>query len=81
MSLAAQVKKNWSNSNDIISNQIKCSKIDEYRLNFGGRTMSSACVRDILVKTEKQAKDTKARLDKGADFGQMAKAFNSNYLS
>lgn len=39
--------------------------------------MSSACARHILVKTEKQAKDIKEKIAKGADFGQMAKKFST----
>lgn len=35
--------------------------------------MAIACARHILVKTEKQAKELKEKLAKGADFGQIAK--------
>jgi peptidyl-prolyl cis-trans isomerase C len=35
--------------------------------------MAVACARHILVKTEKQAKELKEKLAKGADFGQIAK--------
>jgi peptidyl-prolyl cis-trans isomerase C len=35
--------------------------------------MAKACARHILVKTEKQAKELKEKLAKGADFGQIAK--------
>lgn len=35
--------------------------------------MAVACARHILVKTEKQALELKSQLDKGADFGQLAK--------
>ncbi|KGJ92930.1 peptidylprolyl isomerase PpiC [Colwellia psychrerythraea] len=35
--------------------------------------MASACALHILVKTEKQAKELKAQLDNGANFGVLAK--------
>ncbi len=35
--------------------------------------MASACALHILVKTEKQAVELKAQLDKGANFGALAK--------
>jgi len=35
--------------------------------------MASACALHILVKTEKQAAELKAQLDKGADFASLAK--------
>lgn len=35
--------------------------------------MASACALHILVKTEKQALEIKKQLDKGADFGVLAK--------
>ena len=35
--------------------------------------MAIACARHILVKTEKQAQELKKKLDKGADFAQLAK--------
>lgn len=34
---------------------------------------SKACARHILVKTREQAEALKAKLDKGADFGKLAK--------
>lgn len=37
----------------------------------------TACARHILVKTEKQAQELKGKLDKGADFGQLAKKFSN----
>ncbi len=39
--------------------------------------MVKACARHILVKTEKQAKEIKAKIAKGSDFGQMAKKFST----
>lgn len=39
--------------------------------------MSSASARHILVKTEKQAKELKEKLGKGADFAQLAKKFST----
>jgi len=39
--------------------------------------MATACVRHILVKTEKQAKDILDKITKGSDFGQMAKKFST----
>lgn len=39
--------------------------------------MATACARHILVKTEKQANEIKAKLAKGADFGQLAKKFST----
>jgi len=38
--------------------------------------MASAAAIHILVKTEKQAKELKAKLDQGADFGQLARKFS-----
>jgi peptidyl-prolyl cis-trans isomerase C len=38
--------------------------------------MASAAAIHILVKTEKQALDLKAKLIKGADFGQLARKFS-----
>ena len=38
--------------------------------------MASACALHILVKTEKQAVDLKAKLTKGADFAQLARKFS-----
>lgn len=35
--------------------------------------MAKACARHILVKTEKQAIELKKQIDKGADFGTLAK--------
>ncbi|KEQ12158.1 peptidylprolyl isomerase [Endozoicomonas numazuensis] len=35
--------------------------------------MATACARHILVKTREEAEKLKKRLDKGADFGQLAK--------
>ncbi len=39
--------------------------------------MASACALHILVKTEKQAVDLKAKLANGADFGQLARKFST----
>ncbi|MDO6426599.1 peptidylprolyl isomerase PpiC [Thalassotalea sp. 1_MG-2023] len=39
--------------------------------------MATACARHILVKNEKQANDLKSKIDKGADFGQLAKKFST----
>lgn len=39
--------------------------------------MATACARHILVKNEKQANDLKVKLEKGADFGQLAKKFST----
>ncbi|WP_206484550.1 peptidylprolyl isomerase [Thalassotalea sp. G2M2-11] len=39
--------------------------------------MATACARHILVKTEKQALQIKDKIDKGADFGEMAKKFST----
>tara|TARA_R110000803_G_scaffold177660_4_gene240023 strand:- start:2559 stop:2951 length:393 start_codon:yes stop_codon:yes gene_type:complete len=36
-------------------------------------SMASACARHILVKSEKLAQELKAKIAKGADFGQLAK--------
>ena len=38
--------------------------------------MASACAVHILVKTEKQALELKAKLAKGGDFGQLARKFS-----
>ncbi len=38
--------------------------------------MASAAAIHILVKTEKQAKELKLKLDKGGDFAQLAKQFS-----
>ncbi|MBL4908746.1 MAG: peptidylprolyl isomerase [Alteromonadaceae bacterium] len=38
--------------------------------------MAVACARHILVKTEKQANELKAKIIKGADFAQLAKKFS-----
>ncbi|GLX77498.1 peptidyl-prolyl cis-trans isomerase [Thalassotalea insulae] len=38
--------------------------------------MTIACARHILVKQEKLAKELLAKLEKGADFGQLAKKFS-----
>ena len=35
--------------------------------------MATACARHILVKSEKLAQELKAKIAKGADFGQLAK--------
>ncbi|WP_306670877.1 MULTISPECIES: peptidylprolyl isomerase PpiC [unclassified Endozoicomonas] len=35
--------------------------------------MASACARHILIKTREEAEKLKKQLDKGADFGQLAK--------
>ncbi|MGI9279543.1 MAG: peptidylprolyl isomerase PpiC [Endozoicomonas sp.] len=35
--------------------------------------MATACARHILVKTREEAEKLKKQLDKGADFGQLAK--------
>ena len=35
--------------------------------------MATACARHILVKSEKLANDLKTKIDKGADFGVIAK--------
>ena len=37
----------------------------------------TACARHILVKTREQAEDIKRKLDKGADFGKLAKQFST----
>ena len=39
--------------------------------------MKKACAQDILVKTEKQCMEIKEKIEKGADFGQMAKRFST----
>lgn len=39
--------------------------------------MSTACARHILVKTEKQANDLLSKINKGADFAQLAKKFST----
>ncbi|QOL24471.1 peptidylprolyl isomerase [Thalassotalea sp. LPB0316] len=39
--------------------------------------MATACARHILVKTQQQALDIKKQLDKGADFGSLAKKFST----
>ncbi|WP_286271871.1 peptidylprolyl isomerase PpiC [Thalassotalea hakodatensis] len=39
--------------------------------------MATACARHILVKNEKKANDLKSKIDKGADFGQLAKKFST----
>ncbi len=38
--------------------------------------MATACARHILVKQEKLAKELLEKLNKGADFGQLAKKFS-----
>lgn len=38
---------------------------------------NSACARHILVKTREQAEDIKKRLDRGEDFGKLAKRFST----
>jgi len=38
--------------------------------------MASACAIHILVKTQKQAIELKTKLDKGADFTQLARKFS-----
>jgi peptidyl-prolyl cis-trans isomerase C len=38
---------------------------------------NTACARHILVKTQKQAEDILHRLNKGEDFGKLAKQFSS----
>lgn len=38
--------------------------------------MATACALHILVKTEKEAMEIKAQLDKGANFSQLAKKFS-----
>ncbi|MGL1959402.1 MAG: peptidylprolyl isomerase [Colwellia sp.] len=38
--------------------------------------MASACALHILVSTEKQAIELKAKLDKGANFAQLARKFS-----
>lgn len=38
--------------------------------------MAIACARHILSKTEQESKSLKAKLDKGADFAQLAKKFS-----
>ena len=37
------------------------------------KTAKTACARHILVKTQKEAEVIKAQLDRGADFGKLAK--------
>jgi len=39
--------------------------------------MATASARHILVKTQQQALDIKKQLDKGADFGTLAKKFST----
>ena len=39
--------------------------------------MKKACAQHILVKTEKQCLEIKEKIEKGADFGQMAKRFST----
>ena len=39
--------------------------------------MKKACAQHILVKTEKQCMEIKEKIEKGADFGQMAKRFST----
>lgn len=39
--------------------------------------MAKAAALHILVKTEKQALEVKSKLDKGADFGLMARKFST----
>jgi peptidyl-prolyl cis-trans isomerase C len=38
--------------------------------------MATACALHILVKTQKEAAEIKAQLDKGANFAQLAKKFS-----
>ena len=40
------------------------------------KTMATAAAVHILVKTEKEALSLKSKLDKGADFSQLAKKFS-----
>ncbi|MCL2919119.1 peptidylprolyl isomerase [Shewanella litorisediminis] len=38
--------------------------------------MARACARHILVKTREEAEKLKARIDKGEDFGKLAKQYS-----
>lgn len=39
--------------------------------------MTTACARHILVPTEEQANELKARIEAGEDFGEIARQFSS----
>ncbi|WP_286233118.1 peptidylprolyl isomerase PpiC [Thalassotalea sediminis] len=39
--------------------------------------MATACARHILVKSENQAKELLIKIEKGTDFGQLAKKFST----
>ncbi len=43
--------------------------------------MTTAAAIHILVKTEKEAVELKSKLDKGADFAQLAKKFSRQWAS
>ncbi len=72
MSILGQVKENLIGRSIYQWSLIKCREIY-----FEGIFMATACAMHILVKSEKQAVDLKKQLDKGADFGTLAKKFST----